>query len=85
MYSKIVLNSKFMFSRKCQNKSVCVRRFLRCSDAEHHLTKLTMYTFQMFNSDHGQSVLGLHCSKVYKIISYHSLKIIGYHASMHAA
>ena len=30
MYSKIFLNSKFRFSRKCQNKSVCVRRCLRC-------------------------------------------------------
>ena len=30
MYSKIFLDSKFKFSRKCQNKSVCVRRFLRC-------------------------------------------------------
>ena len=30
MYSKIFLNSKFKFSRKCQNKSVCVKRFLRC-------------------------------------------------------
>ena len=30
MYSKIFVNSKFKFSRKCQNKSVCVRRFLRC-------------------------------------------------------
>ena len=30
MYSKIFLNSKFKFSRKFQNKSVCVRRFLRC-------------------------------------------------------
>ena len=26
--SKIFFNSKFWFSRKCQNKSVCVRRFL---------------------------------------------------------
>ena len=30
MYSKIFLNSKLRFLRKCQNKSVCVRRFLRC-------------------------------------------------------
>ena len=31
MYSKIFLNSKSQFLRKCQNKSVCVRRFLRCT------------------------------------------------------
>ena len=30
MYSKILLNLKFKFLRKCQNKSVCVRRFLKC-------------------------------------------------------
>ena len=30
MYSNFFLNSKFKFLRKCQNKSVCVRRFLRC-------------------------------------------------------
>ena len=30
MFSLIFLNSKFKFSRKCQNKSVCVRRFFRC-------------------------------------------------------
>ena len=26
MYSEVLFNSKFKFSRKCQNKSVCVRR-----------------------------------------------------------
>ena len=36
MYSKIFLNSKFKFSRKCQNKSVCVRRFLRCIWEKNH-------------------------------------------------
>ena len=30
MYHKVFYNSKFKFSRKCKNKSVCVRRFLRC-------------------------------------------------------
>ena len=31
MYSKIFSISKFKFSRKCRNKSVCIRKFLRCS------------------------------------------------------
>ena len=31
IYSKIFFNTKFKFSRKCQNKSVCIRRFLRCT------------------------------------------------------
>ena len=30
MYPKVFWNSKFKFSRKCRNKSVCVRTFLRC-------------------------------------------------------
>ena len=38
MYSKIFLNSKIRFSRKCQNKSVCVRRFLRCIDRESYIS-----------------------------------------------
>ena len=29
MYSKVILNLKFTFSRKYQSKSVCIRRFLR--------------------------------------------------------
>ena len=31
MYPMVFLNSKYKFSRKCQNKSACVRRFLRCT------------------------------------------------------
>ena len=31
MYSKVFFNSKFEFLRKSQNKSVCVRTFLRCT------------------------------------------------------
>ena len=34
MQPKIFLNSIFKFSRKCQKKSVCVRRFLRCMSCE---------------------------------------------------
>ena len=37
MYSKIFLNSKFKFLRKCQNKSVCVRRFLRCKSGREKM------------------------------------------------
>ena len=30
MYPKVFFKSKFKISRKCQNKSVCVRKFLWC-------------------------------------------------------
>ena len=50
MYYKVFLNSKLKFSRKLQNKSVCVRRFLRCS--------LILPTYKTFPPTH------LPCSSV---------------------
>ena len=63
MYSKIFLNSKFKFTRKCQNKSVCVRRLCRCIFSLDAIKLLAWYLsrFSMLKSCsvHIQRMIGV--------------------------
>ena len=70
MYFKILFNWKFKFSRKCQNKRVCVRRFLRSM-------------CQRLRKGYVRNCLSLHCGVTEKCFSYFSTKtnVVGFQKS----